>query len=948
MSSSIFARLSPEQIERLYKNWSNDPESVEPVWAAYFEGYALGALNEEMPIEPIETESSSHSIPSEQIPPLPQQDPCVLLDETSSRWRGLVAYLMDSYRVLGHRAANFNPLYPPDDQGSLPDPSLLGFSNEDMRRPVNMRGFHQGEPSTLGDILAWLRACYCGHIGFEYMHIDDLKIRSWVEHKIEERADLPDYGANTRKQALNLLTRAELFEEFLGKKFIGEKRFSLEGGEGFSLLLNAVLESASRADVQHAEIGMAHRGRLNTLANILHKPLASIFYEFTSSYLPDSPTGGNDVKYHKGYESIRSFDGKPMLIHMASNPSHLEAVDPILEGRARAIQHDTGDKKRTRTLPILVHGDAAFAGQGLVCEVFNLSQLRGFHTGGTIHIIINNQIGFTTNPDEARSSRYATDVAKTTQSPILHINGEKPEDLIWAAQFAIEFRQHFGKDIVLDMYCYRRLGHNEMDQAEYTSPIQSKLIKQRQPVAKLYAQELIQRHELTELEWTNIQQKIWEMMEHELDSLSSGSPHTDNTYNLSSGKRLLPYSHDPVDTGISADTIAHIGQSLTTLPKNFTIHPNLAKRFMQRRINAFTQGTSFDWGMAEALAWGSLLLEGTPVRISGQDCQRGTFSHRYAVLHDTQTGNIYIPLEHISENQADFRIFNSALSEASVLGFEYGYSVASPQTLVMWEAQFGDFANGAQVIIDQFISSAETKWNRSSAITLLLPHGYEGAGSEHSSGRIERYLQLCADRNMQILNLTTPSQFFHALRRQIKQNCPKPLILFTPKSLLSHPEAISPHQDFLPNTSFREILPDPESPAPQQVKHAIFCSGKIYYELIRHRREEKIDDTLIIRIEQIYPLDEDLMSHILAPYNHIRDFCWCQEEPENMGAWIHLRTRLGHIFAASFRYAGRPMMACPAEGAKTLYLAAQQRLIRSAFGVRPLNDNNLTNNLNNL
>lgn len=927
MATSLFARISPEEIQRLHDSWNNDPLSVDPLWGAYFEGYSLAETGAPVAINPAQSSISEHG----------------LISPESSEWRGLVTRLFDYFRSVGHQFARFNPLTPADETPP-PDWASLGFDKQDLEKQVNIRAFKNGQPATLGAIISWLESCYCGPIGFEYTHIADIKMRSWVEKRIESLPDESPLPSSECKHALTLLTKSRLLEEFLGKKFPGEKRFSIEGGEGFIVLTEAILSCASGQGVTHTEMGMAHRGRINTLANILNKPLKDIFAEFDSTYIPGLTSGQNDVKYHKGYESVRTFGNRVMTLHLSSNPSHLEAVDPVVEGRTRAIQHDRNDTARTATLPLLVHGDAAFAGQGLVCEVLNMSRLSGFKTGGTIHIIINNQIGFTTLPGDSRSSTYATDVAKMVQAPILHINGENPEALARSAEFAVEFRQTFGCDIVLDMYCYRRQGHNETDQAAFTNPILSEQIRLRQPAADIYAQTLISEGIISEEEWTAIIERIHNSMEQALADAGAGAGHPGADLSASSGKRLLPYSHDPVDTGISEKLISLIGKTLTDIPETFHLHPTLEKRFMQRRKEAFADMRPFDWGMAESLAWGALLTEGTPVRLSGQDCQRGTFSHRHAVLHDAINGETWTPLDHLPHRHksrkegASFNIFNSALSEASALGFEYGYSVASPQTLVMWEAQFGDFANGAQVIIDQFISSAETKWNTPSCITLLLPHGYEGAGSEHSSGRIERYLQLCADRNMQVLNLTTPAQYFHALRRQMRQGCPKPLILFTPKSLLSHAEAISPWQDFLPGTCFRGILPDPASPPPEQTTRAIFCSGKIYYELIKYRQEQGIADTVIIRIEQIYPLDEDLLAHILAPFQRIRDFCWCQEEPENMGAWNHLRPRLGKNFAASFRYAGRPMMACPAEGAKALYLAAQQRLIRAAFGVRTHND----------
>ena len=550
-----------------------------------------------------------------------------------------------------------------------------------------------------------------------------------------------------------------------------------------------------------------------------------------------------------------------------------------------------------------------------------------------MHLVINNQIGFTTSPDEARSSRYATDVAQMLQSPILHINGESPEDLVWAADFALQFRQEFGRDIILDMYCYRRLGHNETDQAAFTAPMQTKRIEARPTAAALYGMALRERGELTEQQEQDIRNDLWEGMEQAyLQMKENPADYILPATAQDADETPLPRTN--TRTGISPELFQRIGSILTELPDSFTPHPTLEKRFLARRREAFREGGLLDWAMAESLAWGSLLTENHTVRLSGQDCQRGTFSQRHAVLHDFNDGSLYTPLEKLNHGTTAFRIYNSSLSEASVLGFEYGYALESPDALVMWEAQFGDFSNGAQVIVDQFIAAAEAKWNQKNRMVLLLPHGYEGAGSEHSSARMERYLQLCADDNMQVINPTTPAQYFHALRRQVHRNVHKPLIIFTPKSLLSRPEAVSPHWEFLASTRFREVLPDPDTPAPDQVTRAVFCTGKIYYDLAAYRRERNISDTVIIRLEQIYPLAQEQLTYLLAPYQKVRDFVWCQEEPSNMGAWGHLRNRLGRLFATSFRYAGRPSMACPAEGAKALHAAAQKRLIAAAFGPR--------------
>ena len=917
MNASIFSRLPPEEIMALHQSWKNDPLSVDPLWAAWFEGYELGSGN--APQEKANagncTDASPYTVPPE-----------------SAECRGRVNQLIRAYRVMGHQCARFNPLASPDKTCTPVNLEEMGFRPEDLDQPANIGTFMDGGTFTLREIISHLQKIYCGPIGFEYHHIDNLEIRSWIEEKIKLRANGVDYGPEVRRDAFFHLCKAELFEEFLGKRFIGEKRFSLEGGEGAIVLLDAIVKRCPAAGVSHIEMGMAHRGRLNVLANILHKPLKTIFREFTPDYLPESPIGRSDVKYHLGYATTRHVDGRDLHVRLSSNPSHLEAVYPVVEGRARAMQHNLEDAERKHVLPLVLHGDAAFAGQGLVAEVLNLSLLKGYRTGGTVHLIINNQIGFTTGPDEARSSRYATDVAQMLQSPILHINGESPEDLVWAAEFALQFRQKFGRDIILDMYCYRRLGHNETDQAAFTAPMQTKRIEARPTAAALYGTALRERGELTEQQEQDIRKDLWEGMEQAYLQMKE-NPADYILPATAQDADETPIPRTSVRTGISPELFQRIGDILTELPDGFTPHPTLEKRFLARRREAFREGGLLDWAMAEALAWGSLLAENHTVRLSGQDCQRGTFSQRHAVLHDFNDGSLYTPLEKLNHGTTAFRIYNSSLSEASVLGFEYGYALESPDALVMWEAQFGDFANGAQVIVDQFIAAAEAKWHQKNRIVLLLPHGYEGAGSEHSSARMERYLQLCADDNMQVIN-PTPAQYFHALRRQVHQNVHKPLIVFTPKSLLSRPEAVSPHREFLVPSRFHEVLPDPDAPAPDQVTRAVFCTGKVYYDLAAYRKERNISDTIIIRLEQIYPLAQEQLTYLLAPYQKVRDFVWCQEEPSNMGAWGHLRNRLGRLFATSFRYAGRPPMACPAEGAKALHAAAQKRLIATAFGPR--------------
>lgn len=942
MNASLFARQDPSLIEEYYESWKNDSQSVDALWAAYFDGYELGSEGRGYDVdaeleEPVEQEfGHAPNVRAALASVRDAMEITGVVDEKSSEFRGRITLILLAYRVIGHIAAAFNPLkYGPRDMKVL-EPSHFGLSEEDLDREVNILAYKHGKKARLRDILDYFRRSYCGGIGFEFMHINDLQIRRWMEAQIGKRADGLDYGVEQRLRSLMWLLEAEGFEEFLGKKFLGEKRFSLQGGEGLLVLLNALLLQCPSSGVSHIEMGMAHRGRLNVLANLLKRDLRSILYQFTPGYLPETNVGGGDVKYHLGYENERVLSDGKVLLSLSANPSHLEAVDPVVEGRARARQTQLNDLSRQSVLPLLMHGDAAFAGQGLVSEVLNLSQLKGYRTGGTIHIIINNQIGFTTRPEDARSSSYATDVAKILEAPILHVNGEEPDELIWAAEFALAFRQKFARDIVLDMYCMRRLGHNENDQASFTDPIMVRQIEAHPKVSDIYAKRLEERGELDEVTLSVLQTEIWDAMEEQYERLVTEAPNVARTiFTGSTAVGSQHFSHELVHTGMSRAYFDRVSQALLSVPEGFTLHPTLEKRFLQRRKESIDSGTGIDWSLAESLAWGSLLLDSYSIRLSGQDCRRGTFSQRHAVMYDYETRERWMPLESLATKQTEMTVYNSSLSEASILGFEYGFSLLMPRHLVMWEAQFGDFANGAQVIIDQFIAAAEIKWHQRSGVVLLLPHGYEGAGSEHSSGRIERYLQLCAEENILVMNLTTPAQYFHALRRQMMAPWRKPLVIFTPKSLLSHAEAVSSWGDFAEHTAFQEILADPEPPL-TNAKRVIFCTGKVFYDLLAYRREQQITDTLILRIEQIYPLHGELVTYLLAAYPYLRDFCWCQEEPENMGAWSHLRPRLGELLATSIRYAGRPAMACTAEGAKALHLAAQKRLISKAFGIRTI------------
>ena len=844
-----------------------------------------------------------------------------------------------NYRTLGHTQANINPLEDEPEHNPRLQIDQFGLGAADLDRMAWNSFFRHGDKMKLGEMVDALKATYSGKIGFEFMHIHNTTVRHWVRERIEAHAMRRDESPQMKLNSLCWVLEAEAFENFLGKRFLGEKRFSNEGGEGAMIILNAILEACPSHGVKEIEMGMSHRGRMNILANFVRKSLTTVLYEFTPNYEPDLVAGDGDVKYHLGYESVRELSDGKVRISLAANPSHLEAVNSVVEGKTRARQRvlseGSGEIDRKQVLPILMHGDAAFAGQGSVAEVLNLSQLKGYRTGGTIHLIVNNQIGFTTVPADARSSAYATDVAKMIEAPILHVNGEEPMELYWASVFALEFRQKFERDIVIDMYCYRRQGHNEADQAAFTQPTIAKKIADRPTFGNIYKQQLVAQGIISQADLESLEQSIWDKMENGYQKMLELQEAGDRTaFSGSTGVVQPAYSHAPVATGVSHDTLQKIGRTLTTIPSDFHLNPTLEKRFIPRRVEALANGGLIDWAFAESLAFGSLLLENTPVRLSGQDCRRGTFSHRHAVFYDYETRERYIPLEHLDPTQAKFCVHNSFLSEFAVLGFDYGYSLSYPSMLTLWEAQFGDFSNGAQVIIDQFISSAESKWQTPSDLVMLLPHGYEGMGPEHSSARLERYLQLCAEKNMIVGNFTTPAQYFHALRRQKHRDFRKPLILMTPKSLLGRPEAVSPEADFLEGSCFQEVLPDTKEFANlADVSRVIFCSGKVYYDLVAHRQENGIENAAIIRIEQLYPFHRELVSAIISQYSKATSFVWCQEEPLNMGAWSYIAPRLEMTVGSKIRYAGRGTASSPAPGSKAIHYREQKQLLAQAFEV---------------
>ena len=859
-----------------------------------------------------------------------------------------VLQLTRAYRVRGHLQADVNPLgydwiYHPE-----LDPATYDLTIWDLDRQFITGGIGGKDVLPLREILDILRQTYTRKIGTEFMHISDPGEKLWLQERIEPVRSAEPLTADEKRQMLQKLNAAEAFERFLHTKFIGHKRFSLEGAETLIPLLDVILSDAADQEVREVVMGMAHRGRLNVLANILNKPYETIFSEFEGSIDPNTTQGSGDVKYHLGARGVhRSPNGAELKVSLISNPSHLEAVDPIVEGAVRARQDilrrenadAPGGDYHDAVIPILIHGDAAFAGQGVVAETLNLSQLRGYKVGGTIHIVINNQIGFTTTPADARSSTYATDIARMIQAPIFHVNGDDPEACVRVARLALDYRQVFNKDVVIDMLCYRVHGHNEGDEPTYTQPLLYKKIEEKRSVRKLYTESLLRRGEMEPDEAEKMLDDYRERLQEAFDRTRELDDQNDEqTLEEVIRRKEIRSAREDVDTRASTDDVEATVAALTNLPTDFHVHRKLIRQF-ERRDDLYREG-KIDWGFAEALAFGTLLLEGTHVRLSGQDSRRGTFSHRHAVLYDQETGEEYIPLNNIRDDQARLLIYDSLLSEYAVCGFEYGYSVADPTALVIWEAQFGDFANGAQIIFDQFLSAAEAKWGQRSSLVLLLPHGYEGQGPEHSSARLERFLQLCAEDNMIVCNFTTPANYFHALRRQVKLQAKKPLVVMAPKSLLRHPAAISAPAD-LTETGLQEVIPATTSP--ETAERLLFCSGKVYYDLVHslEGRDELREHVAIARVEQFYPFPEDQIRAEIERYAGVQEVLWVQEEPANMGAWNFIRYRMDDLLESihgdcnhRIRYAGRAASASPSSGSSKVHQHEQEELIERALGER--------------
>ena len=941
--TSFLQGANATYLAELYARYEEDPASLDPEWRAFFsslddhrDDIIAGARG------PSWAPSNGTALaPAAPRGALSQREALVAAQDTLG-----ARQLIRAYRTRGHLAAKLDPLELVT-RREHPElkPKTYGFTKADYDRPIYLGGALGLEFGTLRQVLGILKRTYAGHIGVEYMYISDPEQRTWIQDRIE--AHEVGFTANGKKAILKKLIEAESFERFLDFKYTGTKRFGLDGGELMVPALEQIIKRGGQLGVSEIVIGMPHRGRLNVLANVMGKPYRAIFNEFRGgSAHPDEVEGSGDVKYHLGASSDREFDENRVHLSLTANPSHLEIVDPVVLGKVRAKQDQRKDDERKSVLPLLLHGDAAFAGQGVVAECLGLSGLRGHRTGGSLHFIVNNQIGFTTAPRFSRSSPYPSDVGKMIDAPIFHVNGDDPEAVVHVTKIAIEFRQRFGKPVVIDMFCYRRHGHNEADEPAFTQPLMYQRIAQHPGVVDVYANRLVEEGLLTREEIDRMQADFRNFLEEEF---SAGEAYRPNRADWLDGKWSgIGHAEEGARrgvTGVDLDLLKEVGRKLTSIPKSFTPHKTIA-RIMAARRKMIDEGQGIDWATAEALAYGTLLVEGFPVRLSGQDSERGTFSQRHAVLMDQVNEKKYTPLKHVARDQARFEVINSMLSEEAVLGFEYGYSLAEPNALVLWEAQFGDFANGAQVVVDQFISSGERKWLRMSGLVLLLPHGYEGQGPEHSSARLERYLQLCAEDNWQIANCTTPANYFHVLRRQLHRQFRKPLVLMTPKSLLRHKRVVSNLEQFGPGSSFHRLLWDDAQFLPDQpiklvpddkIRRVVLCSGKVYYDLYDEREKRGVDDVYLLRMEQLYPFPARALIQELGRFKDA-EMVWCQEEPKNMGAWSfvepNLEWVLEHIGAKHKRprYAGRPSSAATATGLMSKHTRELKAFLDEALG----------------
>ncbi|HEX3698346.1 MAG TPA: 2-oxoglutarate dehydrogenase E1 component [Polyangia bacterium] len=940
-------------VEELYGQFLQDPSSIEPAFRAYFESLDNGVPRPSAgAIKPpadfsrsifatVNGTSNGHGLAALAMPAKP---PGRLQSERAQR-------LVEAYRELGHLSADLDPLGMIKRSGAPLDLEFYGLSSAELDQVFSSETVAGPDRTTLRDLVQLLRETYCRHIGVELAHLHDIELRTWLQNRMESTRNRLDLTVEERYRLLEKVTDAEVFEQFLHKKFLGAKRFSLEGAESLIPLLDRLIERAARSQVREIVIGMAHRGRLNVLANVLEKPAAQIFAEFMDKHGEDSGSGG-DVKYHLGHSTDRVFGGgaDALRVHLSLsfNPSHLEWVNTVVQGRVRAKQDRLNDTERSRCLPLLIHGDAAFAGQGIVAEAFNLSELDGYRVGGTVHIVVNNQIGFTTSPRSGYSTTYATDVARMLQIPIFHVNGEDPEAVSQVVDLALDFRQRFHRDVLIEMWCYRKYGHNEGDEPAFTQPIMYRAIAAKPSIRMAFVQAFADRppsddsKPITVADADAMATKKREALDRELEKADKlevaprGSTFAGAWSQVRGGAdNTVPQ----VPTAVPASTIQAVGRVLTQVPPGFSMHPKL-KDIVDGRAEMALGQKPINWGMGEALAFGTLLNEGVRVRFTGQDVRRGTFSHRHSVFVDYQNGREYSPLAEIHGSGAKpgtFEIRDSPLSEAGVLGFDYGYSLDMPDGLTLWEAQFGDFVNGAQVIIDQFLVSSEVKWNRVSGLVLLLPHGMEGQGPEHSSARLERFLTMAVNDNIQVCDLTTPAQYFHVLRRQVLRPYRKPLIIMTPKSLLRHPVATSQLAEFT-NGGFQHIIPDVTVKNYSKVRRVLLCTGKVYYDLIAEREERKYNDVAILRVEQLYPLQIGELLEMLSVYPEGTPLVWVQEEPRNMGAWVYMNRELPAFLSGSFTWscASRPLSSSPAVGSLGRHKREQARLMADAFGTGAL------------
>ena len=973
-ASSFMQGHNAEYLEQLYARYANDPNAVDAAWTEFFRQLGDDEVS-------VKREAAGPSWARADWPPAPNDDLTAALDgqwpapvETREAGRKIVEkaaekgvsltdeavkravldsiralMIIRAYRIRGHLAADLDPLGMRE-VAMHPelDPKSYGFTEADMDRPIFIDNVLGLQIASMRQILDIVKRTYCGTFALQYMHISNPEEAAWLKERIEGYGKEITFTREGRKAILNKLVEAEGFEKFLHVKYMGTKRFGLDGGEALIPAMEQIIKRGGNLGVREIVIGMPHRGRLSVLANVMGKPYRAIFNEFQGgSFKPEDVDGSGDVKYHLGASSDREFDGNTVHLSLTANPSHLEAVNPVVLGKVRAKQDQHNDPDRTTVMPILLHGDAAFAGQGVVAECFALSGLRGHRTGGTMHIVVNNQIGFTTAPHFSRSSPYPTDNALVVEAPIFHVNGDDPEAVVHAAKVATEFRQKFHKDVVLDIFCYRRVGHNEGDEPMFTNPVMYNKIKKQKTTLTLYTERLVKDGLIPEGEIEDMKTAFQAHLDEEFVAGKEFKPSKadwlDGPWSHVGRQKQGKYQRGK--TAIKPETMAEIGNALTSVPKGWPTHKTI-ERLLETKKEMFTSGMGFDWATGEALAFGSLLTEGYPVRLAGQDSTRGTFSQRHSGIVNQETEERYYPLNNIREGQGRYEVIDSMLSEYAVLGFEYGYSLSEPNALTLWEAQFGDFANGAQIMFDQFISSGESKWLRMSGLVCLLPHGYEGQGPEHSSARLERFLQMCGQDNWIVANCSTPANYFHILRRQIHRSFRKPLILMTPKSLLRHKMAISDAADFTTGSSFHRVLwddaekghSDTKLVADDKIKRVVMCSGKVYYDLLEERDARGIDDIYLMRIEQFYPFPAQSLSRELERFTNA-DMVWCQEEPKNQGAWSFIEPNiewvLGRIKATHTRptYAGRPASASPATGLASAHKAQQTALINDALTI---------------